>query len=417
MKNLIYKIILPTIIMVIFFGLVDFFSNTTDGVYKFSFTRFIMYLILMLFAMLYINATDWSKNKIQKQLLKINIEQTTQKISYKLPWQYTLRTGFILLISAPFMLLPLPAFTIFLINTQSTDKSWIGILLLGIAAIVALVLWLQKLAFFIYKSYHAYKKGFFLYADSQGLEHCLFPAIAWQYVQSILPEKNTFTVRGTTFTHYGMSITLHAAWIQQHPIPSWWSYIVFIFNRTKQRNAQNVLYLPCNPLGQNAQIAVTELIVLHKKHTAHTKTWSPKLIELLTKYGAPNPIAWLEKEMDDMQKELERLNAKSTLTETEPYRVELYLKQLNDLFAPDGGKYAQDLIKNEKYYTLSFKHDNLMDRLNSINKILEHIENQENPTPEQITQRNDLEQKTLDIIKEIHATHNQITQEITRRVR
>lgn len=415
MKNLIYKIILPAIAMVVFFGLVDFFSNTTDGVYKFSLTRFIMYFILILFAMLYINAPDWSEDKTQKQILQINIEQTTQKISYKFPWQYAIHTGFILLISAPFMLLPLPAFTIFLIDTlptKSTDQSWVAILLLGIVALVALVLWLQKLAFFIYKAYRAYKKGFFLYADSQGLEHCLFPAIAWQYVQSILPEKNTFTVRGATFTHYGISITLNAVWIQQHPIPSWWSYVAFILNRTKQRNAQNVLYLPCNPLGQNAQIAATELIVLHQKHTSHTKTWSPKLIELLTEYGAPNPIKWLEKEMDDMQQELNLLNMQDTLTSTESYRVELYLEQLNDLFTPDGGKYAQKLIKNEKYYRLSFKHDNLMNTLDNINKKLEHIGNQEIPTPEQIAQREDLTQKALVIMEEINTVSQSLFSEI-----
>lgn len=165
-------------------------------------------------------------------------------------------------------------------------------------------------------------------------------------------------------------------------------------------------------MGKNAPIAAIELSILHRKYKQQTDTWSPKLIELLTEYGAPNPKAWLEEKLENIQKELKQLYTKKPLTEIDRFEADDYLQQLHDLFAPDGGVHANYLVEGAQFYKLFFKQQQLMHELNAIGKAMNHIDAQHAPTQRQITQKKILAEQELALIAEIEAIHDKMMQEL-----
>lgn len=236
---------------------------------------------------------------------------------------------------------------------------------------------------------HAWlRKGFFLRADAQGLEFCLFPFIPWQAVQAIgvdFQDKARFRgqaalAHSDAYSYYQILLTLDEAWLAQNPIPRLWAWKPGLKKKLSEDLYRCTLLLLCSLLGPHTLVIVEELKALRRQHLLRLGQWSPRLTQLLLMQGDP-PEEWMRERLQSTQEELRTLLAQNTLDTVQQIQLELYIQQMDDLFTPDGGFWAEFLSHTP------FPH------LQKLSKEMQRLYELENRSPQQEARMQELAQQ------------------------
>lgn len=286
-------------------------------------------------------------------------------------------------------------------EAKGFGELWLFIPIWG-GLILLLFPWLRVAVLLFFQVYSSRKKGAFLRADQQALEYCLFPAVAWQYVQSISLEVKETSVDDTShrtgFSQYGIRLTLDAAWQQQHAMPRWYALFFKFANHMKQLKARNILYLPCDILGRDVLLASTKLIMLRLQYAQRTGAWSPELLEKLAQAKIP-PEEWLAEKITAVQIKLAAMSQFKRITHVEQNTIHNLLQQFNDFFTTDGGSWSDELDELAKDNPAQDLHQ----ELHVIEQVLAEIHACTNPSPAQTARQNILSKRAAQLEHRIAA--------------
>lgn len=262
--------------------------------------------------------------------------------------------------------------------------------LFALLSVCALALALLAWTKFLQLAHAWLRKGFFLRADAQGLEFCLFPFIPWQAVQSIsvdFQDKARFhgqaaLAHSDAYSHYQILLTLDEAWLTQNPIPRLWAWKPGLKKKLNEDLYRCTLLLLCSLLGPHTLVIVEELKALRRQHLLCLGQWSPRLTQMLLMQG-DHPEEWMRERLQSTQEDLHALleQNKNTLDQEQQALVSLHIQQMDDLFTPDGGFWAEFLS-----YT-PFPH------LQKLSKEMQRLYELENRSPEQEARMQELAQQ------------------------
>lgn len=378
--------------------------------------HFILMLIISLFSVPTILARienrirDASTQRIYKEIAGISQQHTIHHTSFEWSWIMVVRNILLWLYVMP-TIRTLVVISVFLIMSISKFKPndfgllWFYLLFWS-GTVLFLFRWLRLAVLLFFQLYNSYKKGAFLHANQHALEYCLFPAVAWQYVQSISPEIHETSIDDTEagFSQYGIRFTLDAAWQQQHAMPRWYALLFGFANHMRQLKERNVLYLPCDVLGRQVLVAASELIMLRIQYAQRTGAWSPELLEKLAKANIP-PEEWLTEKTTAVQIKLAAISQLEHITNVEQNTIHNLLQQFNDFFTTDGGSWSDELDKRaEKARKKERAPQNLHQELHVIEQVLAEIHACTNPSPEQAIRQKVLTRRAAQIEHRIAAS-------------
>ncbi|MDO5653722.1 MAG: hypothetical protein Q4G39_06430 [Brachymonas sp.] len=224
--------------------------------------------------------------------------------------------------------------------TKYLFKSW-GDVFIGMIFIVGflynLMLWLRL----FYLSWQTLRKGFFLQANSRGLEHCLFPFVPWGAVAGINLEMEENSRR---FDRYWLVLRIQKEWLKQQDLPWLWRVLWFFSAKTGYSKEGTGIYLPCTLLGSRNILLGEHLKALRRQHLRQTQ----ERAAMFTTETATSPKkSWRDAHTDqrkaELEQELAKLGALPKPNRAQREQIEEITKRLDFLYEDYGPETAYRL--------------------------------------------------------------------------
>lgn len=348
-----------------------------------------------------------SAQHIYKEIAGVSQHHSTHRMAFSWRWGLLIRSILLWVMTIPIIIIAIVFSLAGVFDAPRIAYDafgiWFGILLIWTITLWLLFVWLRTAALLFFQVYSSRKKGAFLRADQQALEYCLFPAVAWQYVQSISLEVKETSVddsRRAGFSQYGICLTLDAAWHHQRAIPRWYALLFRVTKNMRQLKEHNILYLPCNILGRDVLLASTKLIMLRLQYAQRTGAWSPELLEKLAQANI-QPEEWLTEKITAVQIKLAAMIQFKRITDVEQNTIHSLLQQFNDFFTRNGGSWSDELDKCAE--KARKKEQNLHQELHVIEQVLAEIHACTNPSPAQAARKKILSKRAAQLEHRIAA--------------